>query len=58
MNKGKNNFIEKYFYYIETLCIQTSKIKAISRKFTPIRGVNFKIAINKKLLDSIETFRH
>ena len=30
-------------------------LKAISRKFTPIRGVNFKIAINKKLPDSIQT---
>ena len=32
--------------------------KAISRKFTPLRGVNLKIAFNKKLFDSIQTFRH
>ena len=32
--------------------------KAISRKFTPLRGVNLKIAFNKKLFDSIQTFRN
>ena len=41
-----------------TFFVYTLGLKAISRKFTPIWGVNHKIAFNKKLFDSIQTFRH
>ena len=50
---GKNNEI-----LFLNHCVIPLQLKAISRKFTPIWGVNHKIAFNKKLSDSVKTFRN
>ena len=44
--------------YESWLYSASEELKAISRKSTPLRGVNLKIAFNKKLFNSIQTSRN